>query len=189
MALLMRQRGGRTCAAAIVCALALVHPTAGFAGDLAPGDELPRLELNAWDGTPTLLDPSASPVIVLETWASWCAPCRSALPELAALAKEFPAAKLRIAAVGVDRDRSAADRFLASLGSGASLPLYYDPEGEVPARLGTPAMPSTVLAVDGVVMSVDVGYSQQSWARLRSRIHEVVGAPDADVSDSHPIPQ
>lgn len=189
MALLTSKGGWRVVVTAIACASALLFPKVGAAGDLAPGDELPPLELKAWDGTVTVLDPTATHVTVLETWASWCAPCRSALPRLAALANEFRDERVRVAAIGVDRDRSAADRFLESLVPGASLPLYHDPEGEIPARLGSPGMPSTVFAVDGVVRSVDVGFSEEAWARLLLRIRDALASSDASVSDSPPDPR
>src|SRR5579872_2832727 len=54
-------------------------------------------------------------VIFLNFWASWCAPCQVELPELNRLAAHY-GKKLRVVAINVDQERSAAKELLAKLG-------------------------------------------------------------------------
>jgi len=81
-------------------------------------------------------------VIVIDAWATWCAPCLRSLPLLQRFGKEYSGRGVRVYAVSVDEDRSQIPKFLA--GAGVSLPVLLDPGGFVlEARLGLKQMPTT----------------------------------------------
>lgn len=59
------------------------------AQDLALGDPAPELRVSKWikAGPVEELDPAKT--YVVEFWATWCGPCRSAIPHVTELAKKF----------------------------------------------------------------------------------------------------
>jgi thiol-disulfide isomerase/thioredoxin len=183
------RRWGRRPAAAASVALALAAVLLGampaVAKSLRVGEPMPSLSLNAWSGDSVILDSAAPGVLVVEIWASWCRPCREALPALAELVAQTADPRLRLAAVSIDRDRSVAERFLAEVLPAGGLPLYYDPQAKLPATLGAPGMPTTIVAVDGIVRSVEVGFSPESRERLRILVAEALAA----ATDSPPVPR
>ncbi|MBE7172212.1 MAG: TlpA family protein disulfide reductase [Williamsia sp.] len=63
------------------------------------GDPAPPLRVREWlKGTPVQRFEKGS-VYVLEFWATWCIPCKAAMPRLSALAREY---KDKVHVIGVD---------------------------------------------------------------------------------------
>ncbi|MBU1001272.1 MAG: TlpA family protein disulfide reductase [Proteobacteria bacterium] len=55
-------------------------------------------------------------VVILNFWASWCAPCRAEVPELKALRKAFGEEELFILGLNVDDDPGAYAKFVTKTG-------------------------------------------------------------------------
>lgn len=82
-------------------------------------------------------------VVLLDFWASWCAPCRKSLIWMNDLQKRYRAAGLEVVAVNLDKDRSLAEQFLAE--TPVSLRIEYDPDGALARTLRVETMPSSFL--------------------------------------------
>src|SRR5262245_36746989 len=54
------------------------------------------------------LPSTAGKIVLVDFWASWCAPCKASFPMMALLHKEFASRGFVIAAVGVDEKPAAA---------------------------------------------------------------------------------
>ena len=109
--------------------------------------------------------------MVLNFWASWCAPCLREMPAFEAVHQRV---KDRIAFVGMNhRDaRRRAVELLAS--TGVSYPSGFDPEGHVANSYRLFGMPSTVfVASDGRILATHVG--ELSRARLEASLEELFG--------------
>lgn len=94
---------------AVVAALGIaltvgVRATAGTLDPVAVGSRAPEFAANAVaprSGRRTLADYRGS-VVLLNVWATWCAPCRVEMPSLERLHREFAPHGLRIVAVSID---------------------------------------------------------------------------------------
>ena len=140
------------------------------AGDPAPQWTAPALA----GGAPISLAAARGKVVYLDFWASWCVPCRAALPAIEELRKQFPPDAFSVLAVNVDREPEAALRFLAK--SPVGYPSASDPEGRIPKTFGLETMPTSYLIDrNGVIRYVHRGFQRGDTAKLREQIAELVG--------------
>jgi len=84
-------------------------------------------------------------VVLLNLWATWCAPCREEMPSLDRLQKELGSDRFQVVALAVDRSGVDAVRKFLDGVKASSLELYID----TTTRAGTAAkvigMPTTLL--------------------------------------------
>ena len=117
---------------------------------------LPDFSLPDLDGRPHRPSEWDGKVLVVNFWATWCAPCREEIPLLIDLERRRPGVRV----VGIALDRADAVRaFAEELGIGYPL-LLDDLQGSTMRRYGNRfgALPFTVIAGrDGVVAYVRLG--------------------------------
>jgi thiol-disulfide isomerase/thioredoxin len=89
------------------------------------------------------LDAYAGKVVLLDFWASWCAPCRQSFPWMNGLQQEHEDEGLVIVAVNLDQDRELAEAFLAQ--RPARFRIEYDAPGNIAREFGVQAMPTSFL--------------------------------------------
>lgn len=101
-------------------------------------------------------DATAGPVL-LNVWATWCAPCQREFPELERLHQAHSGAGLRIVAVSIDRgDDEAVEAFARE--HGATFTIGRDPTGTVQDRFQTMGVPeSYLIGSDGTLLWRHVG--------------------------------
>ncbi len=83
--------------------------------------------------------------VVLNLWATWCAPCVAELPSLAALSARAAEAGIVVLPLSLDRGGAAAvQKFFAARGI-TGLPVWTDPDGASEQALGVRGVPTTFL--------------------------------------------
>ncbi len=135
------------------------------------GDALPDWSQYALDGeVPDL----AGKVVLVDIWASWCAPCKASFPAYAALQAEWEARGFVILGVSVDRKSKDYDRFLKQTPPG--FVTVRDTDQKLVATLTPPAMPTSyIFGRDGKLRSVHQGYRGQSTLNtLRAEIEPLL---------------
>ena len=129
-----------TIACLATCGYALAATLEPVAGRTAP-----PLIARTLDGTPIRLDDFRGRTVLVNFWATWCAPCMEEMPSLAQLQRNFEG-RIVVIPVSVDSegDRTKAINELARL-SGGSLPFLQDMTRGVLFDAQAAGMPVTII--------------------------------------------
>ncbi len=116
-------------------------------------------------------------VVLLNIWATWCAPCRQEMPSMEVLQRKFEGRDFVILAVSQDEDgRSAVEPFVKEFG--LTFPVMLDPQGEVGQKYGVTGYPETFLIdKSGTVQLRHIGFANWADERNQSEILKLIGAP------------
>jgi thiol-disulfide isomerase/thioredoxin len=144
-----------------LAAMLLMLPIAAVA-EFKAGDALPDLASFELEGK--LPESLKGQVILLDFWASWCAPCRSSFPAMEALSKTYAGQGLTIIAVSVDEKRANMREFLKS--AKVSFTVVGDPRHKLVATADIRSMPTSFL-IDraGKIRFVHAGFDAERTKR------------------------
>jgi thiol-disulfide isomerase/thioredoxin len=81
-------------------------------------------------------------VVVLNFWATWCAPCKDELPTLQTL-HDISDAQTVVLTINVREPAARAERYMQS--TGMTFPVISDAKGELAKRWGVTVYPTTIL--------------------------------------------
>lgn len=122
------------------------------------GHEAPRFDLERLDGGRAELDGLRGRPVIINFWASWCAPCRVEMPDLISAWREHNGKGLQILAVNLTDQERRKDvtRFVTEFG--LPFPVLLDTRGKVRELYALVSLPTTVfLDSAGIVRSVQSG--------------------------------
>jgi thioredoxin-like negative regulator of GroEL len=112
-------------------------------------------------------------VVLLDFWATWCGPCRDALPELKELTTRYPRDRFAIVSISVDDEVEPVRAFVAK--HGATWIQIHDAEGALQERFGVEVLPSYLLVDgEGVIRKELTGTDDQR--SLGSRLREMLAS-------------
>lgn len=97
------------------------------------------------DGSDMSLADYRGKYVVLNFWATWCAPCRKEMPYLSELQTELAGDDFAVVTVATGLNpRPAMERFLAEIGVD-NLPLYTDANSSFARDFGVVGLPATLI--------------------------------------------
>ena len=107
--------------------------------------DLPALSFTDGMGVPKDNAVFKGKVTLLNLWATWCAPCRKEMPELAKLQKDLGGADFQVIELSEDlKGYGPSWDFLKQVGA-QNLTLYVDVKGAALEALRAPGLPVTLL--------------------------------------------
>jgi thiol-disulfide isomerase/thioredoxin len=159
-----RPAGMRLC---LLAALGLLSAAASR-GEVGVGDPFPSLAVAGL--REAALPATAGQVVLVDFWASWCAPCKASFPAYARLFADYRARGLVVIAVSVDEKPDAFAAFVKRLAP--PFAVARDEAHELVRQVVVPAMPTCYLVGrDGRVRFVHQGFHDgKSDAALRTEI-------------------
>jgi thiol-disulfide isomerase/thioredoxin len=126
--------------------------------ELARARMAPAFSLTTKDGQKISLDDLQGKVVLLDFWATWCEPCREALPHMRQIAKKFQGQPLVVLSVSLDDDEETWMQFVAK--NQMTWLQYRDGgfEGPIAMLFGVEAIPHTfTIDSDGVLQDERIG--------------------------------
>lgn len=116
-------------------------------------------------------------VVLLDVWATWCEPCREALPLYQDLLKQYAPRGLRVYALSVDEDPRQIAPFLKD--ARVTLPVLLDPNGNIAEKRLQVSMMPTLFVLDkkGVVRKVHQGFTEGGVGQYQNEIEALLNEP------------
>jgi thiol-disulfide isomerase/thioredoxin len=171
MLLAGRKLGCRMLAGALLILAACDKPAVAppDSAALQEGRAFPAPVLDFVSGGRDAQGPLAGKWLVLNVWATWCAPCRSEMPSLQRLSQRLDPAHFAVVGLSVDADALLAAEFL--LQHGIRFGNVVDKGGVLTRSLGLKAYPETFLiAPDRRLMRRIAGRQQWDSAQMLSML-------------------
>lgn len=158
----------------------------GFALTRALGTELHPMGVGtqAPPFTALTLDTPARPrsladykgqVVLVNVWATWCAPCRAEMPSIEQLYKEYAPKGLKVVAVSIDDPGS--DHAIRSFAKqlGLTFDILHDTAGTIEHTYQTTGVPETVvIGRDGIIRKKVAGATDWSSEANRRLIDDLL---------------
>lgn len=142
------------------------------------GSRAPAYQAALADGSAVSLDSLAGKVVLINLWATWCAPCKEEMPHLAAFHRQLASRGLEVVAVSVD-DARARDRALEYVAANRfPFRVWLDPDERAITAFSASSLPITlvidrrgviVFRRDGVITASDPELTSALEAALAAR--------------------
>lgn len=109
-------------------------------------------------------------IVILDFFASWCGPCRMAMPVVHEVAKDYADKNVKLYAVNVREQPEKVKQFLSS-SKLEGISVLMDKSGEAATNYGAQSIPRlVVVGKDGTVQSIHAGFSPY----LKKQLAEVL---------------
>lgn len=158
----------------LLCAGAWLMGASAACAGVSAGDAFPSLA--AADLTEGTIPETAGKIVLVDFWASWCAPCKSSFPAYSRLYSEFAPRGLVIVAVSVDESPANYESFVKRLAP--PFPVALDKGHRLVRAVQVPTMPTSyLLDGKGRVLYVHPGFHGAATEKaLREEIESLLSA-------------
>ena len=133
------------------------------------GDPAPDFKLMTLDGKEVTLASLKGKVVLLDFWATWCGPCKAAMPTIQKISEDYKSKDVVVLGVNTfEQKPDAAKDYLAKKKFTYGCLLKGDELAKAYGVTGIPTL--VIIGKDGKVASTEVGMSDESGAMIRKAI-------------------
>jgi cytochrome c biogenesis protein CcmG, thiol:disulfide interchange protein DsbE len=137
------------------------------------GDRAPAFSIRAVNGQTVTAKDFGGKLLILNFWATWCAPCVQEVPSLDMLQRQLGPKGLVVLGVSVDTDQKAYQAFLARFH--VSYLTALDPEQGINTKYGTEKFPESYLIDNnGKVVEKIVGEANWSSEQMVQHVQSLL---------------
>lgn len=130
------------------------------------GKPAPRFESTTLTGEKIGLEDLNDRVVVIDFWATWCAPCVAAMPIIKEVTDKFAEQGVISLAINTGEEKEDVETFLKE--QELDLTVLLDPKGKIADAYKADAIPQTiVIGKSGAVESVHLGFAGEEALRQR----------------------
>ncbi len=150
----------------------MVAPRPGF---LAPDFKAPKLEQKK-EGREITLSDYRGKIVLINFWATWCAPCKAEMPAMEELYRSFPRKDFEILGVSIDLvGPGLVAKYVRDLG--VTFPILLDPQMAINDLYEVRVVPTSVLIDrEGRVTHRHLGARDWNDRESRKLIAQLVSA-------------
>jgi len=143
----------------------------GTTGPPVVGKLAPDFELDTLDGQTVILSQLKGSPVLVNFWATWCAPCRYEMPFLQQIYEDWPGDELLLLTINVGESSSDVSQFMQS--EGFSFTVLLDGEVAVAQRYNVQGIPTTLfIDKEGIIQNIHVG-SFRSQAEIETILSQL----------------
>jgi thiol-disulfide isomerase/thioredoxin len=155
----------------LLAVLCLLGAGRSLHAQLAVGDAFPALEAMGLEGK---LPATGGQVLLVDFWASWCAPCKASFPSLAKMHNDYSARGVVVLGVSVDQSAGGYASFLKK--HAPPFATVRDAGQKLVATVKVPTMPTSyVIGRDGRITAIHTGYHGEASDRaLRAALDQAL---------------
>lgn len=146
-----------------------------FVSHVSNGNEVPSFAVTTIDGSSFDIDALKGKVVLLNFWATWCAPCQVEMPRLEnEIWAKYKGLGFEMVAIARKQTNQEITAFRKS--SHYSFPMASDPDGKIYYKFANAGIPRNYLiGPDGKVICQTLGYSPDDFNKLTSIIAKELG--------------
>lgn len=146
-----------------------LSPAEQMVGEIAPPFSVDLMDGGRFE----IANKGPNDVVILDFWATWCGPCRGAMPILSKVSKEFASQGVRLFAMNLREETSDIKKFLQS--QRIDVTVGMDREGAIATKYRVEGIPQTVIiGQDGTIQVVHVGLLPNLEEALRADLAVLV---------------
>lgn len=150
---------------------AMIYAKHGFGTENA--GKAPDFSVKTLDGQTLSSQTLRGKVVLLEFWATWCAPCVATMPSIAKLRQEFQGQPFVLVSVSIDEDADAWRAFVEK--NKMDWPQYLDGSRELAKTFQVQGPPSyIVIGTDGQIRFRQSGWVPTTALQLDHEVRKVL---------------
>jgi cytochrome c biogenesis protein CcmG, thiol:disulfide interchange protein DsbE len=136
----------------------------------------PDFTLPTLQSDPIALSALRGSVVLVDFWATWCAPCRESFPFYAELVERYGERGFRVVAVSVDEDPGALARFVER--TAPPFAIVWDERHRVVEQFAPAGMPTSyLLDRTGLVRRVTIGFDDDHRQAIEADVAALLAEP------------